>query len=120
MTARLYRTLCTFLLPALLGCFAGPAVHAEIVSDLYTATVPVAQRSDAALAEAHDLMTRLLVGTRLLAPDLDRPNPAAAALLARQSGCEDYACLIERLGAARADVAAAWQDIYGETLELDE
>ena len=28
-------------------------------------------------------MTRLLVGTRLLAPDLARPNPAAAALLAR-------------------------------------
>ena len=84
------------------------------------ATLVQAGRFSGSIAGAHDLMTRLLVGTRLLAPDLDRPDPAAASLLARQSGCEDYACLIERLGAARAEVAAAWQDIYGETLELDE
>ncbi|WP_417320106.1 bifunctional [glutamine synthetase] adenylyltransferase/[glutamine synthetase]-adenylyl-L-tyrosine phosphorylase [Erythrobacter aureus] len=83
-------------------------------------TLVKAGRFSDTIAGAHDLMTRLLVGTRLLAPDLDRPDPAAASLLARQSGCEDYACLIERLGAARAEVAAAWQDIYGETLELDE
>lgn len=73
----------------------------------------------AAIADAHGLMTRLLVGTRLLAPDLTRPNAAAAALLARQSGCEDYACLTGHLHAARSDVAKAWQDIFGETLELD-
>ena len=73
-----------------------------------------------ALADAHRLMTRLLVGTRLLAPDLARPNPAAAALLARQSGCGDYADLTHCLRAARHDVAAAWQDVFGETLEMDE
>ncbi|UYH54660.1 bifunctional [glutamate--ammonia ligase]-adenylyl-L-tyrosine phosphorylase/[glutamate--ammonia-ligase] adenylyltransferase [Qipengyuania sp. SS22] len=73
-----------------------------------------------ALADAHRLMTRLLVGTRLLAPDLARPNPAAAALLARQSGCGDYADLTQCLHAARHDVAAAWQDVFGETLEMDE
>jgi len=73
-----------------------------------------------ALAGAHRLMTRLLVGTRLLAPDLARPNPAAAALLARQSGCGDYADLTHCLHAARHDVAAAWQDVFGETLEMDE
>tara|TARA_R110000751_G_scaffold2018_8_gene8702 strand:+ start:38451 stop:41141 length:2691 start_codon:yes stop_codon:yes gene_type:complete len=73
-----------------------------------------------ALADAHRLMTRLLVGTRLLAPDLARPNPAAAALLARQSGCSDYADLTHCLHAARHDVAAAWQDVFGETLEMDE
>jgi glutamate-ammonia-ligase adenylyltransferase len=73
-----------------------------------------------ALAGAHRLMTRLLVGTRLLAPDLARPNPAAAALLARQSGCGDYADLTHCLRAARHDVAAAWQDVFGETLEMDE
>ncbi|MEH6685135.1 MAG: bifunctional [glutamate--ammonia ligase]-adenylyl-L-tyrosine phosphorylase/[glutamate--ammonia-ligase] adenylyltransferase [Qipengyuania sp.] len=73
-----------------------------------------------ALAGAHRLMTRLLVGTRLLAPDLARPNPAAAALLARQSGCSDYADLTHCLRAARQDVAAAWQDVFGETLEMDE
>lgn len=73
-----------------------------------------------ALADAHRLMTRLLVGTRLLAPDLARPDPAAAALLARQSGCGDYADLTQCLRAARHDVAAAWQDVFGETLEMDE
>ena len=72
------------------------------------------------ITEAHSLMTRLLVGTRLLAPDLEKPKSAAAALLARQSGCEDYDELIERLHEARRDVAAAWRDIYGETLEIDE
>ena len=72
------------------------------------------------IAEAHSLMTRLLVGTRLLAPDLEKPKSAAAALLARQSGCEDYDELIQRLHEARRDVAATWRDIYGETLEIDE
>lgn len=73
----------------------------------------------ATIANAHGLMTRLLVGTRLLAPDLIRPNAAAAAILARQSGCEDYDCLIERLQAARSDVSKAWQDIFGQGLELE-
>jgi glutamate-ammonia-ligase adenylyltransferase len=72
------------------------------------------------IGEAHSLMTRLLVGTRLLAPDLEKPKSAAAALLARQSGCEDYDELIQRLHEARRDVAATWRDIYGETLEIDE
>ncbi|MFA6220014.1 MAG: bifunctional [glutamate--ammonia ligase]-adenylyl-L-tyrosine phosphorylase/[glutamate--ammonia-ligase] adenylyltransferase [Erythrobacter sp.] len=71
------------------------------------------------IAAARDLMTRLLVGTRLLAPDLDRPGDAAAAILARQSGCADYAELVERLGAARRDVAAAWQDVFNEKLEIE-
>ena len=77
-------------------------------------------RLPGAIAEAHSLMTRLLVGTRLLAPDLEKPKSAAAALLARQSGCEDYDELIQRLHEARRDVAAPWRDIYGETLEIDE
>ena len=79
-----------------------------------------AEALPAALEPAHDLMTRLLVGTRLLAPDLDRPNAAAAALLARQSGCEDYAALIAALAEARAEVAAAWAEVLDEKMELNE
>ncbi len=71
------------------------------------------------VAEAHGLMTRLLVGTRLLAPELERPGPVAASLLARQSGCEDYACLVDRLAEARRCVSAAWQDVFDETLEME-
>ena len=73
----------------------------------------------AGIVDAHGLMTRLLVGTRLLAPDLDRPDPAAAALLARQSGCDNYADLLRSLRGARESVAAAWLDVFGETLEMD-
>lgn len=72
------------------------------------------------IGEARVLMTRLLVGTRLLAPDLARPNDAAASLLARQSGCADYAALQERLRAARHDVAVMWHQVFGEKLEIDE
>ncbi|MDG5747944.1 bifunctional [glutamate--ammonia ligase]-adenylyl-L-tyrosine phosphorylase/[glutamate--ammonia-ligase] adenylyltransferase [Qipengyuania sp. XHP0207] len=73
-----------------------------------------------AIASAHDLMTRLLVGTRLLAPDLAHPGDAAGAILARQSGCEDYETLIAAFRQARRDVAAAWLEIFGERLEMDE
>ncbi|QYJ07431.1 bifunctional [glutamate--ammonia ligase]-adenylyl-L-tyrosine phosphorylase/[glutamate--ammonia-ligase] adenylyltransferase [Qipengyuania flava] len=96
--------------------------HEALTPDLgeALAALVAAGRLPQAMADAHGLMTRLLVGTRLLAPDLERPNPAAALLLARQSGCEDYPCLIERLGAARTDVAAVWQDVFGETLEINQ
>ena len=72
-----------------------------------------------ALVDAHGLMTRLLVGTRLLAPELERPGAAAATLLARQSGCGDYDDLTRCLRAAREDVAAAWHGVFGEKLEMD-
>ncbi len=88
----------------------GDAIAALAAEDLLPDTI----------APAHDLMTRLLVGTRLLAPDLTRPNDAAAAILARQSGCEDYDCLTGRFAQARRDVAAAWGEIFGEILEMDE
>ncbi|MBX7481772.1 bifunctional [glutamate--ammonia ligase]-adenylyl-L-tyrosine phosphorylase/[glutamate--ammonia-ligase] adenylyltransferase [Qipengyuania qiaonensis] len=84
------------------------------------ASLVQAGRLPAAIADAHGLMTRLLVGTRLLAPDLVRPQPAAAALLARLSECENYGQLVKRLGSARDDVAMAWQEKFGETLEMDE
>ena len=90
-----------------------PDLGAAIAALIEAGTLPPA------IGEAHDLMSRLLVGTRLLAPDLARPGGAAATLLARQSGCEDFAALTSRLRSARADVAAAWHDILGETLEID-
>ncbi len=69
------------------------------------------------IGAAHDLMSRLLVGTRLLAPDLMRPDAAAAAILARQSGCENYDALVRRFAGARDDVAAAWQAVFAVELE---
>ena len=95
--------------------------HEGLVPGLAQAIAELAEAGllPAGIADAHGLMTRLLVGTRLLAPDLDRPDPAAAALLARQSGCDNYADLLRSLRGARESVAAAWQDVFGETLEMD-
>ena len=71
------------------------------------------------LEAAHVLMTRLLVGTRLLAPDLAIPGEAPQVILARLCEAEDFVALTARIAEARQQVAARWQDIFGETLELD-
>ena len=71
------------------------------------------------LQAAHALMTRLLVGTRLLAPDLAIPGEAPQAILARLCEAEDFEALTARFAEARQQVAARWQDIFGETLELE-
>ena len=71
------------------------------------------------LAEAHDLMTRLLVGTRLLAPDLAIPGEAPQAILARLCEEANFESLLDRFADARRQVAKRWQTLFGETLELD-
>ncbi|MBX7541664.1 bifunctional [glutamine synthetase] adenylyltransferase/[glutamine synthetase]-adenylyl-L-tyrosine phosphorylase [Qipengyuania sphaerica] len=71
------------------------------------------------LSEAHALMTRLLVGTRLLAPDLAIPGEAPQAILARLCEAQDFETLLARFAEARQQVAERWQAIFGETLELE-
>ena len=70
------------------------------------------------LIEAHDLMTRLLVAGRLLAPDLQTPSPTAALALARACRCENFDALLQSLTEARHGVAEAWAGILGERLEI--
>ena len=74
----------------------------------------------ASLSFAHGLMTRLLVGTRLLAPDLTPPGAAPGTILARLCEAEDFDAMLTQFAAARADVAAAWQTIFDERLETDQ
>ncbi len=71
-----------------------------------------------ALVPAHDTMARLLVAMRLLAPDGDMPPPAACQVLARACGASDWEGMLASLAEARVAVAAAWQAIFGETLEI--
>ncbi len=71
-----------------------------------------------ALIAAHDTMSRLLVSARLVAPDCQTPPPAARAVLAKACGLGDWAELLPNLMQARANVAAAWLGVFGETLEL--
>ena len=71
----------------------------------------------APLAAAHDALTRALIAARLLAPDAELPPPAAREALAKACRSGDWKGLLAGLAAARKDVAAAWRDTFGETLE---
>ena len=71
----------------------------------------------ATLEPAHDLMTRLLVAARLLAPDLAEPPPAAAQTLAQACGEASFAELLDAFRAARHEVAQTWRDVFDEELE---
>jgi len=62
------------------------------------------------LADAHDLLTRVLVTLRLLAPD-GVPAPAARDAIARTAGVDDVEAAI---GLAKAAVTAAWSTTFGQ------
>ncbi|WP_114521312.1 bifunctional [glutamate--ammonia ligase]-adenylyl-L-tyrosine phosphorylase/[glutamate--ammonia-ligase] adenylyltransferase [Altererythrobacter sp. ZODW24] len=70
------------------------------------------------LRGAYDLMTRMLVAVRLLAPDAQDPPAPAQAALARACGHKDYASLLKAVFEARHGVAQTWADIFGATLEI--
>jgi glutamate-ammonia-ligase adenylyltransferase len=72
------------------------------------------------LTEPHDLMTRMLVAGRLLAPDGREPPPSGARALARACGHDSYDALLEAFAAARSTVAAAWKQILGTDIFASE
>ena len=74
---------------------------------------------DEAMVAAHDGLSRLLVATRLIAPDTLEPPPAAREALARACQCGDWEGVKANLARARATVAAAWSATFGETLEIE-
>jgi len=65
------------------------------------------------------LVSNLLL-TRLLAPDLEPPAPAAARVLARACGHETPDALLHACTHARHGVAAEWQRHFGFELEMDD
>jgi glutamate-ammonia-ligase adenylyltransferase len=65
----------------------------------------------------HDLLTRLLIAARLLAPEGQPPSGPACDVLARACGAEDFAALLRMVEDARHGVATAWADTFGERLE---
>jgi len=61
------------------------------------------------LRAAHDLLTRMLVTLRLVAPDAAVPAAAATrALIARALRCDDWDAVVASFAATRQEVAAAW------------
>lgn len=70
------------------------------------------------VADAHDLMTRMLVTIRLVSPDTELPPPAARTVLAACCGMNDWDVLMVALDKSRAEVAGAWAATFDQTLEL--
>ncbi|WP_225205238.1 bifunctional [glutamate--ammonia ligase]-adenylyl-L-tyrosine phosphorylase/[glutamate--ammonia-ligase] adenylyltransferase [Novosphingobium huizhouense] len=70
------------------------------------------------LREAHDLMARLLVVVRLVAPDGEYPPPASRAIVARACGLARWGDLLDAVAAMRQRVAQAWSAVFGERLEI--
>ena len=73
----------------------------------------------AALCDAHDQLARLLIAARLLAPEAKEPPPGARTVLAQATCSGDWAGQMAALAEARLTVAGVWQDLFGETLEID-
>ena len=66
---------------------------------------------DPAIRPAHDLLTRYLVVSRLVAPGADLPAPETQALVARACGTADWQGLLARITTARQSVGTAWRAI---------
>lgn len=72
---------------------------------------------DAAVGDAHDLLTRLIVTLRLVAPGMQVPGPATQAIVARACGTESWDDLLARVASARICVSAHWQAVVDEAGE---
>jgi len=77
-----------------------------------------AGRLPAALIAAREALARLLVAARLIAPDGEVPPPAACEVLAKACLCSDWNAVLAGIEDARRAVAAAWAEVFGETLEV--
>jgi [glutamine synthetase] adenylyltransferase / [glutamine synthetase]-adenylyl-L-tyrosine phosphorylase len=64
-----------------------------------------------ALRPAHDLLTRLLVTLRLVAPDAQVPDRSTATLVARALGLGDWDTVVATLAATREEVERFWREV---------
>lgn len=72
----------------------------------------------AGLRTAHDLLARLLVVVRLVAPDAMYPPPASRAIVAQACGLSDWDTLLDAVLAARQQIALAWASVFDQFLEM--
>ena len=91
-----------------------PDLHAAIASLTEQGLLPET------IAPAHAFMTRMLIATRLLAPDGDIPPPAAQRALAKACQCDDCAALLKTFTESRTAIAAAWAERFAEILEIEQ
>ena len=67
----------------------------------------------AAMGQAHDLLTRLLVTLRLVAPDGQEPGEATRPLVARAVGLGDWPAVLAAFDATRQEVTRVWEETGG-------
>lgn len=65
---------------------------------------------------AYDVMTRLLVAARLLAPEASEPPSCAQPALSKACCAADYPALLQELDEARQRVAQCWSAILGQEI----
>ena len=65
------------------------------------------------LLAAHDLLTRLLVTLRLVAPDAQEPPAATQDLIARALRLPDWSAVLAAFAATRQEVEDAWRGMTG-------
>ncbi|KPF90485.1 glutamate-ammonia-ligase adenylyltransferase [Novosphingobium sp. AAP83] len=82
-------------------------------------TIENAALFPAGIHAAHDLMTRLLVVVRLVAPDGMFPPVASRGIVASACGLESWDLLLEAVLAARRQVAQAWHQVFDIALEIE-
>ncbi len=63
------------------------------------------------LITAHDLLSRLLVTMRLVAPGADLPTPATRALIAKALALPDWDAVVAAFEETRQEVGRAWAQI---------
>ncbi len=63
------------------------------------------------MSNAYQLLTRLLVTVRLVAPDLQAPSDPVCALIARGCDQADWPSLLAALDSVRQGVSNVWQEI---------
>ncbi|KQN24124.1 glutamate-ammonia-ligase adenylyltransferase [Sphingomonas sp. Leaf34] len=68
----------------------------------------------ASLRGAHDVLTRLLVTLRLVAPDASPPGHATEDLIARAIGVADWPAVVATLESTRQEVSRFWAELTGE------
>lgn len=68
---------------------------------------------DPFMADAHALLTRMLVTVRLMAPSLDIPPEITRPIIARACGMSEWEALLAALDVTRQRVAESWMAIVG-------
>ena len=71
--------------------------------------------------EHHLSLTRILVASRLFAPDGEEPETAVMrAALAKSCGMADYDALLAAMAVARQGIVAQWEATFGQKLETEQ